>query len=130
VGGVRRETTQNDVFEKILQDFEGLARPEAVANQHPWFLVSSFLGLGIKYTLEPLQAGLGVGISRFGARILPSGGGERGPVASMVVGGWPNNHEYQIPTVSTDALDRSHRRSLDTRCKEIYPALCLEVEEV
>jgi hypothetical protein len=43
----------------------------------------SIRGLGIKYTLKPLQADLGVGISRFGARIVPSRGGERGPVASM-----------------------------------------------
>jgi hypothetical protein len=38
VGGMRGETTQDDiVFETILQDFEGLVRPEAVANQYPWF---------------------------------------------------------------------------------------------
>ena len=30
-------------------------------------------------------------------------------------GGWPDNHGLQIPTISTDALDRSHSRSLDTR---------------
>jgi len=35
-------------------------RPEAVVNQHPWFLVSTLLGLGSKDTLEPLQADLGV----------------------------------------------------------------------
>jgi len=68
--------------------------------------------------LKPLQADLGVGISRFGARILPSGGGERGPVASMG-GGWPNNHRCQIPTVSADALDRSHRCSLDSRASVV-----------
>ena len=27
-------------------------RPEAVTNQHLWFLISSLLSLGIKYTLE------------------------------------------------------------------------------
>ena len=58
-------------------------RPEAVKNQHPWLLVSLSSSLGIKYTLKPLQADLGVGISRFGARIVPSRGGERGLVASM-----------------------------------------------
>src|SRR5436305_14222109 len=88
-------------------------RPEAVANQHPWFLVSTLLGLGVKDTLEPLQADLGVGISRFGARILPSGGGEGGPVASMG-GGWPDDHGVQNPTVCRYALDGSDRRSLNT----------------
>jgi len=66
-------------------------RPEGVTNQHPWFLVSLSFGLGIKHTLKPLQANLRVGASRFGARIVPSRGGQRGPVASMG-GGWPNDH--------------------------------------
>jgi len=34
-------------------------------------------------TLEPLQADLGVGVSSFGARLMPSRGGVRGPVGSM-----------------------------------------------
>jgi len=33
--------------------------------------------------LKPLQANLGVDISRFGARILSFVGRERGPIASM-----------------------------------------------
>ena len=66
-------------------------RPEAVTNQHPWLLVSLSSSLGIKHALEPLQADLGVGIPGFGARVVPSGGRERGPVASMGTG-WPNNH--------------------------------------
>jgi hypothetical protein len=66
-------------------------RPEAVRNQYPWFLISSLLSFGMKYTLKPLEAYLRVGISRFGARILPSGGKERGPVTSMG-SGWLNNY--------------------------------------
>ena len=58
-------------------------RPKAVTNQHPWLLVSLSSSLEIKHTLEPLQANLGVGVSRFGARIMPSRGGVRGPVASV-----------------------------------------------
>jgi len=65
--------------------------PKAVRNQHPWFLISLLLSLGIKYMLEPLEADLRVGISRFGAPILLSRGREHGPIASMG-GGWPNNH--------------------------------------
>jgi hypothetical protein len=65
--------------------------PEAVTNQYPWLLVSLLSSLGIKYVLEPLQADLGVGIPRFGARIVPSRGRERSPVASMGCG-WPDNH--------------------------------------
>jgi len=45
--------------------------------KYPRFLISSLLGLEMKDTLEPLEADLGV--SRFGNRIVPSGGGERGP---------------------------------------------------
>jgi hypothetical protein len=58
-------------------------RPETVTNQHQGFLVSLSSRLGIKHALELLQADLGVGIPRFGAGIVPSRGGERGPVASM-----------------------------------------------
>lgn len=39
-------------------------RSEAVANQNPWFVVRPCFGLGIKDTREPVQADLGVGISR------------------------------------------------------------------
>jgi len=84
MGGVGGDTAKDDVaFETELQDFERFVRPEAVAYQHPWFTISPFFGLGIKHTLEPLQADLGVGISSFGARIMPSRGGVRGPVGSM-----------------------------------------------
>jgi len=64
--------------------------------------------------LKPLQADLEVDISRFEARILPFEGGERDLVASMS-GDWPNNHRFQIPIVSANALDRNHRCSLDSR---------------
>ena len=63
-------------------------RRKAVTNQHPLFLVSLAFGLGIKHTRQPLQANLRVSVPRFGARIVPSRGGERGPVASMG-SGWP-----------------------------------------
>ena len=66
-------------------------RPEAVTNQYPWLLVSTLFSLGIKHTLEPLEADLRVGVPGFGARIVPSRGRERGLVASMGAG-WPNNH--------------------------------------
>jgi hypothetical protein len=89
-------------------------RTEAVACQHPWLPVSSFFGLGIKHKPEPLQADLGVGESRFGARIVPSGGGERGPVASMGARG-PDDHGVQTPTICRYAFDRCHHCSLDTR---------------
>jgi hypothetical protein len=58
-------------------------RPETITNQHPGFLVSLSSRLGIKHALEPLQANLGVGVPGFGAGIVLSRGGERGPVASM-----------------------------------------------
>jgi hypothetical protein len=70
--------------------------------------------LGIKHALEPLQADLGVGIPRFGAGIVPSRGGERGPVASMG-SGWPDNHWSQRPTVCTYTLDGGNHCALDAR---------------
>lgn len=79
-----RNTAQDDVILKAeLQDFERLVCPEAVANQNAWLLMRPLFGLGIEHTFELLQADLGVGISRFRARIMPSRGGIRGPVASM-----------------------------------------------
>lgn len=56
MGGIGRKAAQNNiVFETELQDFEGCVRFEAVAYEYPWFLVSTFLGLGVEYQLEPLQ---------------------------------------------------------------------------
>jgi hypothetical protein len=65
-------------------------RPETVKNQHAGFLVRLSSRLGIKHALEPLQASLQVGVPRFRDCIVPSRGGERGPVASMG-SSWPNN---------------------------------------
>ena len=89
-------------------------RSKAVADQDASSLVSSFFGFGIKYTLKPLQADLRVGISRVGARILPSRGMKRGPVASMGIR-WPDYHRVQIPTIATNAFDCSHGCALDSR---------------
>jgi hypothetical protein len=66
-------------------------RPEAVTDQHPGLLVSLYSSLGIKHALEPLQANLGVRVPKIGACIVPSGGMERGLVASMG-SSWPDNH--------------------------------------
>ena len=87
-------------------------RPEAVLYQHPWFLVSPFFGLGIKHTLEPLQADIGVGKSRFGARIEPSRGGIHSPVISMGRSR-PHYHRFQAPTVGGNTFDSSYHRPLD-----------------
>jgi len=84
VGGVRRDTAQDDVvFETEFSDFEGFMRPEAVAYQYPWFLVRPFFGLGVEHKLEPLQADIGVSISTVGVRMMPSRSGLRDPVGSM-----------------------------------------------
>jgi len=70
--------------------------------------------LGVKDTLKPLQANLKVGISRFGARILPFRGGEGCPVA-LVGGSWLDNYRVQKPTICRYALNGSNRGSLNTR---------------
>jgi hypothetical protein len=66
-------------------------RPEAVANQYSRSLISSCFGLGIEYTLKPLQADLRVGIARIRAGIVPSRGRECGLVTSMSAG-WPDDY--------------------------------------
>lgn len=84
MGSVKGDTTQkNIIFKAILQDFERLGRPETIANQNAWLLMRVCSDLRIEHTFEPLQADLRVGVSRFGARIMSSRGGVRGPVASM-----------------------------------------------
>jgi hypothetical protein len=64
-------------------------RSKTVRNQHSWFPVNPSFGLGIKDTLEPLKANLGVGVPRFGTRIMPSRGKEGSLVTSMG-SSWPN----------------------------------------
>jgi hypothetical protein len=88
--------------------------PEAVKNQYAGSPISTFLRLRVKYTLEPLQAEVGVGISRFIARIMPSRGRKSSPVASMSSSRL-NNHRVQIPTVGANALHSSYCRSLHAR---------------
>ena len=70
---------------------------KAVADQDASSLLSSFFNLGIKYTLKPLEANYRVGISRVGARILPSRGIKGGLVALISIH-WPDYHQFQIPT--------------------------------
>jgi len=101
---------------------------KAIADQDAWSLVSSFFGFGIKYTLEPLKADHRVGISRVGARILPSRCRKSGPVASMGIR-WPDYHQVQIPTIATDTFDRSHGCALDSRTS-IISHVVLTYEDV
>jgi hypothetical protein len=78
------DTAQDKViFKTVAQDFERPVRPEAVANQNPWFLKRLCFSLGIKYMYELVEANLRVGVSRFGARVMLSRGGLYGPVALM-----------------------------------------------
>lgn len=88
-----------------FKHFGGLVRPEAMVNQHRRFPVSKFLGLGVKDMLEQLKADLGVSTSRFRVGILPSGGGERCPVTSMI-SIWPDNHRALKLAVYLDGSDR------------------------
>ena len=87
-------------------------RPKVILYEHPWFFISLFFGLGIKHTLKPLQADIGVGESRFGARIQPSRGGIRGPVISIDCSR-PDYYRVQTPTVGGNIFDGSHHRPLN-----------------
>ena len=77
-------------------------------------MTSSLLGLGVEYTLEPLQADVGVSIAGLGERILPARSGTRYPVTSVSRSG-PNDHGVEISTVGTQTFYRSDLLSLDTR---------------
>jgi len=112
MGSVRRNTAKDNVVLKaILHDLERLVSAEAVTDKNPWFLVSLRFGLRVKHTFDPLQADLGVGVSRLRARIMPSRGGICGSVASMGCS-WPDNHWKKRPTVGGYALHRSHHSRL------------------
>jgi hypothetical protein len=87
---------------------------KTIANQDAWSLVSLFFGFGIKYTLEPLEANYRIGISRIRARILLSRGKEYNPVVSIGIR-WLDYHRVQIPIITTNAFDRSHGYTLDSR---------------
>ena len=81
MGSVRRDAAEEDiVFETIFHDFERLVCLEAVTNKDPWLLIRSVFSLGIKHTFDPLQADLGVGVSRLGTHKMPSRGGVRSPL--------------------------------------------------
>jgi hypothetical protein len=64
-------------------------RAKTIANQYPWFLTSLSFSLGIKHTFKLFQADLGVGIPRFGTRIVLSRSKKHDPVAS-ISNSWPN----------------------------------------
>ena len=63
---------------------------------------------------DPVQANLGVGVSRLGAHKMPSRGEVRSLCASMGCG-WPDNQWKERRTVCRNALDRSHYCPLNTR---------------
>jgi hypothetical protein len=58
VGACARYKRGDDIKEYCFRNgtlrFRGLVRPEAVTNQHPWFLVRSFFSFGIKYMFKLL----------------------------------------------------------------------------
>jgi hypothetical protein len=119
MGSIRGNTVQDDaIFKVILQDFERLVCPEAVAYQIAWLIIYPCFRLGIKHSFKPLQTDLKVGESGLGARIMLSRGGVYGPVATMGCD-WPDDHWEKRSTVSRYALDRSYDRPLDTRASII-----------
>jgi hypothetical protein len=114
MGSVRRNTAKDNVVLKaILHDLERFVSAEAITDENPWFLVSLHFGLGVKHPFDPLQADLGVGVSRLGARVMSSRGGICGPVALMGCG-WPDDHWKKRPTICAYALDRSYHFPFNT----------------
>ena len=95
--------------------------PEIILYQYRWFLISPFFGLGIKYTLKPLQANIGISESRFGVYIEPARSRIYNPITSMGHSR-PDYHRVQTPTVGGNTFDSSYHRPLDARTSV---ALCV-----
>ena len=38
----------------MLHDFKGLVRPESIADEYPWILISLYFSLGIKHSFNSL----------------------------------------------------------------------------
>jgi len=59
---------------------------------------------------------------------MPSGGGIRGPVASMGRG-WPGDHRKERPTICRNTLDRSYHCPLDA-CASVSPQIVLTYKDL
>jgi hypothetical protein len=76
-----RDATEDDVvFETELNGFKRFICYETVNDQKPWLPLRPRLSLGIEHKFEPFQADDGVGVSRFGVCVMPSGRGVCGPI--------------------------------------------------
>ena len=129
MGSIRGNTVKDNVVLKaILYNLERLVSAEAVINEYPWFLISLDFGLGVKHTLNPLQADLEVSISRLGAHIMLSRSGKCGLLTSMGCG-WPNNHGKKRPTIGRNAFDRSHHFPFNTRAS-VRPRVVLTYQDL
>jgi hypothetical protein len=119
MGGVRQNTTKdNIVFKTILRDFERLVRPEAVINKNLWLLIRLWFSFRIKHVFDPVQADLGVGVPRLGARKMLY----RSRVYSLCASlgcGWPDDQRKERSTVCRYAFDRIYHRPLNTRASII-----------
>ena len=88
-------------------------RAKAITDQDSRSVMRPGLCLRVKYTLNPVQADGGVGISGFGTGKVPSRGGVSHPGASMC-GCWPDDERMERPTVCGDTFDCRDQSPLDT----------------
>jgi hypothetical protein len=126
---VGRKATQNDfVSEAIFQDLERFVSAEAVAYQHSRFTICLVTGLRMKYFDEPLQAYLGVSVTRVGECVVLPRRGKSRPISS-VSGSRPNHYGLQMPAISAYAFDCRHHLSLDS-CTAVIPPVILPHENL
>jgi hypothetical protein len=81
---VGRQATEDDIVRKAeLQDFEGLVRAEAIADQYTRLTLSAIPRLRIEHLAKPFEAYLRVSISGFRVGVVPAGSRKRGPVTPI-----------------------------------------------
>ena len=76
---------------------------------------------------EPLQADLGVSVSRFGACIVPSGSRLSSSIAAMGVS-WPDNKRVKISTVAGYSFYSCNHCPL-AACASVIPQVVLTYED-
>jgi hypothetical protein len=89
-------------------------RAKAIIDQDSRSIIRPGSCLRVKYTLNPVQADGGVGISSFGTGKVPSRDGVSHLGASMC-GCWLNDERMERPTVYGDTFDRRDQSPLNTR---------------
>ena len=95
---VRGQSTQDDVvLEAELEDLKGFVCPKAIADEYPWFPISTRFSLGVRNFLYPLQADERVVVTCFRKSVEPPRGRACRPV-TLVSRCRSDDHRVEILT--------------------------------